>query len=339
MTNFWNNLVGFLGVLPRMAIEELRGFRNSFMWLVGFLYAICIFQLIVNNYTLSAIFGLILSILSTFALFNIRRITSITLTGEAAEIFRITPKNNNDQGSAAVVINPLSTMFWNVSLQIYFFVIIAFLLVPVLPLKNNPMFVVLFPTIAVAVAIAFKGTALRATNWIASVFVLCLLLVHSVMLFPQISVQTRIGSAISSVIIPTSTAKSVAKVDKIIAMQKEDAINTDIEKIQAWQKANPGKPLPEQYRIFLSNIKNGKMIPLSDMTKRDEVCFLSIEGSTHKEYELDKGDYEMSKAMLVMVDGNSQKTERFSVSEKQTVLIGHEGSGVFEGQLYKINSY
>ncbi len=186
MDRLFNSIGELFQVIPRMATEELRRLRKSIVCLIGFLYAISLFHLAVNNYTASSIFGVIICALSLPVIFNIRRIVNLTIVGEALEALRITPvtqAQKAEEGSAAIVINPLSTIFWGVSLQVFFFILILSLATPLLPLRNNPLFIMLFPTMAIAIAIAFKGTALRTVNWISSVFVLILILVHMSLLF------------------------------------------------------------------------------------------------------------------------------------------------------------
>jgi hypothetical protein len=46
MRKLWSSFMELLRVMPEMVEGELRGLRNSFLWLLGFLYAMFIVQLV-----------------------------------------------------------------------------------------------------------------------------------------------------------------------------------------------------------------------------------------------------------------------------------------------------
>lgn len=260
MRNLWNAIVVFFTVtLPRMGKEELRGFRNSLVYLISALYAICIFQMIADNYIWSSVFGFALWVGSVVAIFKIRRIVNVAIVGEAAEATHITPvakDEKKDEGAAAAVINPLNTNFWKISLQVFFFVTIAFLVVPLMPLRNNPLFVLLFPTMAVAIAIAFKGTALRVVNWISAAFIFVLFAVHFLGFFPQVSYYTGLERLTGSVV-SAGVAKKANEVDRLRGQQRANALEKAYQKALDWQAANPGRDLPESLKKEIEAAKLG----------------------------------------------------------------------------------
>lgn len=200
MNNLFGSIKNFFQFIPQMSRAELKGYRNSFIILVIILYAMMIIKLLFNSYTFSSITNSILWIFSIYTIFNIRRITTITVAGEALEVSRITPTTsaqNAAEGSAAAVVSPLSSTFWNVSLQVFFFVSIAALATPLLPLRNNWILVLILPTLAVAIAIAFQAKALRLINWLSGAFIVGLAVAHVFLLFAP-NVQDASGVVTTS---------------------------------------------------------------------------------------------------------------------------------------------
>jgi hypothetical protein len=256
MDRFFNSVSDLLSLIPLMAEEEYRGFRKSLYWLTGMIYFLFIFHLASDSYVTSTVVGVIISLVSVPVIWNVRRIRNMAGAGEILEVAHITPPGHDPQGAAAIVVNPLNSLFWNVSLQVFFFVIVAGFAVPLLSLRSNPLFVIIFPSLAMGIALAFKGTALRVVNWLSSVFILILTLAHLLFAFPQL--QAKIGADwVTSFFPATSVAKSILAAEELQRQQRIEAINKDIAKIRAWQEANPAKELPEEGKRFMAQARQG----------------------------------------------------------------------------------
>jgi len=353
MDRFFNSIGELFHVFPRMAGEKFDRLRRSFYFLAGYMYGLPFFHLIFNNYIASLILGLIICVLSIPPIFNVRRILNITGIGEALELLRITPTaspspGKPDQGAAAVVINPLTTIFWAIALQIYFFILVESLAIPLLPLRNNPVFVFLFPTMAIAIAIAFKKTVLRVVNWISSVFILVLFLCHFLLLFP--SLQARIG--INLEFLPSNSLARL--VNESVENQREGKrarIEEEFqEKILAWQKVHPGKDLPPDLEDFRESVRKGELRTLEEIKngvrkykdKRDFSQFSAVWLLN----DLPAGKYELSTPVEISFGFdklkprepfNFEKTkekgliDKFEIKSSQTVaLLGNKEVILYE---------
>lgn len=268
MDRFFDSLVELGHLLPRMVSEELRGIRNSFYYLIASYYVLSIVNLVTNSYSWTAVAGGFLWFASIFAIFVIRRIISVTATGEALEGLRITPIEEG------VINSPLANLLWRLSFRIFLMATVCYLLIPVLPLRNNPLFVFLFPTFAVALALAFCYEApvdSRARKWFQNVVafffigaILLLFLFNCLALFPSLTAHFGMSGWFSG-LMSSETAKIIQETEQTASQQREEAINRDLQAVQAWQQANPLVELPENYRIFIAGIRNGQRKTLAEV--------------------------------------------------------------------------
>lgn len=264
--NSLGSLRVFFATLSRMTEGELRGLRNLFLRLLGTLFFLFIFHLAIDSYILSSIVGIILWALSMPIIFSIRRITNMALIGEAFEALHITPTTpaeRSAEGAAAIVVNPLNDLFWRVSLQLFFFMTVAVLVVPLLPLRNNPALVFLFPLMLVASAIAFRGAVLITANILSGIFIAGLIMFHCGMLFlPQIllifpSFATEYVAKIRTGNLAGRNASELGEIATIRERQRQEMLSESMERARRWQEQNRGKPLPVEIERDIEAAKQG----------------------------------------------------------------------------------
>jgi len=260
------SLRAFFAAFPRMVQGELRGLRNLLLRLAGALCFLFLFQLTMDSYIFSSVVGIVLWIFSFLWIVNIRRITNMAIVGEAFEalhITPITPAERSAEGAAAIVVNPLNDLFWRVSLQLFFFMTVAALVVPLLPLRNNPALVFLFPLMLVASAIAFRGAVLITANILSGIFIAGLIMFHCGMLFlPQIllifpSFATEYVAKFRTGNLAGRNASELGEIVTIRERQRQEMVAEAMGKARRWQEQNRGKPLPVEIERDIEAAKQG----------------------------------------------------------------------------------
>lgn len=202
--------------------------------------------------------------ISIYLLANIRRLASVVITGEAIELIGATDKLEG------LTANQLSEMYVRLILWLFFFQTFFSLLIPFIPIHNDPVLLLIGPMIATLLVFVLKSSTYKLINLVASVLLATLILIHLFKLSP--SLQAITGAGQLKYYWPSDgVAKRVNTITSATEEQKRTLVEEDLDKINTWRHnpSNKGKDLPEVEQKFFDQARKGGLKTLEEV--REEI--------------------------------------------------------------------
>lgn len=276
MKIFFDSIVQLFALIKKMSVEEWRGIRNTLLYLLITFYGLCFLQFIFDGHWSVKLIGFIFWLGGIFLLFKVSSLLRIAGLGEGLELFKITKQvpNNSEEGveAPAIIENQLSVTVWNVTEKIFFLYSTCYLLVPLVSIRSNPWLVIYF---TVAAMIVFLWIWRSKTNWVRPVAIftsLVLLTINFFFAFPQLSYYTGIEKYTGKVV-SNEAARTANEIQRLRSEQRARMVEKAFQDALEWQKANPGKNLPEELEKEIQLAKNGTTLAeyekqLREITKK-----------------------------------------------------------------------
>lgn len=263
MNNFFSSIGALFTTLGNIGTEEYRGIKNTLIYLLVTFYLLCFLQLFFGSHQGVRLIGYVLCVGSMLLLFRVPRLIRIAGLGEILETFRLTQENPDNENDSIpdILENQLVSAVWNMTEKLFFLHSMSCLLIPVLPIKNNPEIIPIFTIAAVAVFLFIWRTG---GNWVRPVGLtvsLLFLFIHLFLLFPQTEYYYT-GLISGRQLVSTEEAEIANGLNDIRQKQRTEILNGVYAKAFDWQMQNPGRDLPEDIQIEIEATKKG--VPLEE---------------------------------------------------------------------------
>ena len=247
--NIWNALFGENGELARIRevlISVIVATAVSFLIILMFRPSIgvCIWL------------TLIPWVFSAYRLFSIERLIRVHIAGEILETAEALINPKSAKIETGVFENEFSWTYLKIISGIFFVQTTLFLMSylyvnyttgGITPVILIAMMSTMLVTISRKFSVKVFVAAAVVTMFLCSVGLFFYL-------FPQVGFYT--GKITENIhVVPASTAQRINKIESVRAKQIEDADNEYLEKVLAWQEANPGKEPPQWYKDALAKMR------------------------------------------------------------------------------------
>ena len=260
MNAFFNSIGELFNLLGRIGTEEYRGVKNTLLYLLITFYSLCFIQWFFDSHGAIRLIGYFFCIGSMLLLFQVPSLIRIAGLGEVLETFRLTQQNPADANNAIpdILENQLVSSIWNMTEKLFFLHSMSCLLIPVLPIKNNPEIIPVFTIAAVAIFLFIWKTGGNWVRPIGLIVSLLFLAIHLSFLFPQPKFYfNELSEKIPVSMIPSGPARIANEVDNLRKIQRATAVEETYKKALAWQVANPGRDLPDNLKKEIEAAKRG----------------------------------------------------------------------------------
>ncbi len=260
MNNFFSSIGALFTTLRNIGTEEYRGIKNTLIYLLVTFYILCLFQWLFNGHGIVRLLGYVLCIGSMLLLFRVPRLIRLAGLGEILETFRLTQENpdNGNDSIPDILENQLISAIWNMTEKLFFLHSMSCLLIPVLPIKNNPEIIPVFTITAVAVFLFIWRTGGNWVRPIGLIVSLLFLAIHLSFLFPQPKFYfNELSEKIPVSMIPSGPAEMANEVAELRSKQRGKILQEVYKNALEWQQKNPSRDLPEDIKLEIAAAKKG----------------------------------------------------------------------------------
>lgn len=338
-----------------MAREEVRGGRNTLIYLISTFYALCFLQWIFEGNWIVMTFTMLFWFGGMILLFKFSALLRTAGLGEGLELFRITkkvPKTAGDE-TPGIIENQLSVAVWGLTEKLAFLYSTCCLLIPIFPIKNHPIIIWFFTVTAVVVLLFIWRTKASWVRPIALITSLILLFINILASIPQVGYYFGLEGTIVS----DETAEAAKELKELLSKEKDASLRNAYRAATEWKKHNPGMPLDsglakniETARAAFAaselNSASGSGGKQPDTNSSGNATFqfhskVDFTGGGYKKSYypkiLEAGEYNITRIGISTNDGKSFETkETFSVTEEEGKKFAMKTPGQGEPQIITI---